>query len=92
MTDETTGTRPRLTRAHNSAAPVTAGLAGLILGAGLFVIGTTSLTTIATLVGIAAFLAGLVVLLSGVYKLLQNLDGATQAILDGAEQPGRAVP
>lgn len=79
MTEATESVQKRTT-ANKSAGPITAGLGGLILGAGLFSIGTAA--PVAAIVGIAAFLIGLVALLDGVYKLVGNIDSATQALLE----------
>lgn len=70
------------TTANKSATPITVGLGGLILGAGLFSVGS-----MASIIGIAAFLVGLVVFLDGVHKLVRNLDAATQALLDRRSSP-----
>lgn len=70
------------TTANKSATPVTVGLGGLILGAGLFSVGST-----ASIIGIAAFLCGLVVFLDGVHKLVRNFDTATQALLERRQSP-----
>jgi succinate-acetate transporter protein len=81
MTEATESVQKRTT-ANKSAGPITAGLGGLILGAGLFSIGTANAAPVATIIGVAAFLIGLVALLDGVYKLVGNIDSATQALLE----------
>jgi uncharacterized membrane protein HdeD (DUF308 family) len=68
--------------ANKSATPITVGLGGLILGAGLVSVGST-----AAVIGIGAFLVGLVAFLDGVHKLVKNFDAATQALLDRRSSP-----
>jgi uncharacterized membrane protein HdeD (DUF308 family) len=75
------------TTAHRSAGPITVGLGGLILGAGLFAVGADGALPVASIVGSAAFLVGLVVLLDGVHKLVRNFDAATQALLERRPAP-----
>jgi len=79
MTEATESVQKRTT-ANKSAGPITAGLGGLILGAGIFSIGTAA--PAAAIIGVIAFLVGLVLLLDGVYKLVGNIDSATQALLE----------
>jgi uncharacterized membrane protein HdeD (DUF308 family) len=79
MTEATESVQKRTT-ANKSARPITAGLGGLILGSGLFSIGTANAA--AAIIGVVAFLVGLVLLLDGVYKLVGNIDSATQALLE----------
>ncbi|MFD2795522.1 hypothetical protein ACFS27_18330 [Promicromonospora vindobonensis] len=86
MTD-TAGTGKRQTTANRSAVPITVGLGGLILGAGLFSVGGSGAMAVAVVIGSAVFLIGLVALLDGVHKLVQNLDSATQAILEQRSAP-----
>lgn len=84
MTDMTDATSVKQlpTTANRSALPVTAGVGGLILGSGLFAIGSANAAPLATIIGVTAFLVGLVALLDGVRKLVENLDNATQALLE----------
>jgi hypothetical protein len=86
MTDAT-GTVKRQTTANRSAVPITVGLGGLILGAGLFSAGGSGAIPVAVMIGIPVFLIGLAALLDGVHKLVQNLDSATQAILEQRSAP-----
>ncbi|WP_419706201.1 hypothetical protein [Promicromonospora sp. NFX87] len=79
MTEATESMQKRTT-ANKSAGPITAGLGGLILGAGLFSIDTAA--PVVAIIGVTAFLVGLVALLDGVYKLVGNIDSATQALLE----------
>jgi uncharacterized membrane protein HdeD (DUF308 family) len=79
MTEATESVQKRTT-ANKSAGPITAGLGGLILGAGLFSIDTAA--PVVAIIGVTAFLVGLVALLDGVYKLVGNIDSATQALLE----------
>lgn len=81
MTEPTESVKRRTT-ANKSAGPITAGLGGLILGTALFSIGGANAAPAATIIGITAFLIGLVALLDGVYKLVGNIDSATQALLE----------
>ena len=82
MTDATDGVRNSPTTANKSAGPITVGLAGLIIGVLLMTFGPGVAAGTAVILGIMAILVGLAALLDGVHKLVQNLDNATQAILD----------
>ncbi|MEV0889791.1 hypothetical protein [Promicromonospora sp. NPDC050262] len=82
MTDATENVRNSPTAANRSAGPITLGLAGLILGTMLVSVGPGVAGGTAVIVGVAALLIGLAALLDGVHKLVENLDNATQAILD----------
>lgn len=83
MTDDATdGDQNSPTVANKSAGPITLGLGGLIIGMLLLAFGPDIAAGTAVILGIMAILVGLVFLLDGVHKLVQNLDNATQAILD----------
>ena len=82
MTDATDDVQNSPTVANKSAGPITLGLGGLIIGLLLMTAGVGALGTVGVIVGFAALLVGLAALLDGVHKLVQNLDNATQAILD----------
>ncbi|MFI2488512.1 hypothetical protein ACH47X_16480 [Promicromonospora kroppenstedtii] len=82
MTDATDGVQNSPTVANKSAGPITLGLGGLILGMLLLTLGPGIAAGTAVVLGIMAILVGLVFLLDGVHKLVQNIDNATQAILD----------
>ncbi|WP_285103722.1 hypothetical protein [Promicromonospora sp. MEB111] len=82
MTDATENVRNSPTAANRSAGPITLGLAGLIIGTILLTVGVGAVGTVAVIIGVAALLIGLAALLDGVHKLVENLDNATQAILD----------
>lgn len=82
MTDATDGVQNSPTVANKSAGPITLGLAGLIIGAILLSVGVGAFGAVGMIIGFAALLVGLAALLDGVHKLVQNLDNATQALLD----------
>jgi hypothetical protein len=82
MTDATESVKKLPTTANRSAGPVTFGLGGVILGAGLPSIGGPIGAPLMTIVGVTTFLVGLVVLLSGVHRLVENIDAAAQSLLE----------
>jgi hypothetical protein len=86
MTEATQMAKTWPTTAYRSAGPITLGLAGLVLGAGLMNWGHI-ISVAASIIGIIAFLVGLVLFLDGVHKLLKNVDAATQALLERAAPP-----
>ncbi|MFD6445893.1 hypothetical protein ACFWEJ_12350 [Promicromonospora sp. NPDC060204] len=82
MTDANEHVRNSPTAANRSAGTITLGLAGLLIGPILLTLGAGAVGTVAVIVGVAALLIGVAALLDGVHKLVENLDNATQAILD----------
>ena len=82
MTDATENARNSPATANRSAGPITLGLAGLLVGLLLMTAGVGAFGTTGAVIGFVALLVGIAALLDGVHKLVENLDNATQAILD----------
>lgn len=68
--------------ANKSATPITAGLGCLLGGGAVFSIGAAAAAPVALIVGAVVFLVGAVLLLDGVHRLVENIDSATQSLLD----------
>jgi hypothetical protein len=81
MTDATESSKLPTT-ANRSAGSITLGLAGLILGTVLMMIGSGNGAPAAVIIGVMVLLVGSVALLAGVHRLVENLDAATQALLE----------